>query len=126
MLHILSVAVIKLSPSYGTNLACGPEGLAALQKDLEELEMELSLPDKDKCRAQIVRLQLQEPMDTCDLRDMGPEFVKQVLNDPECISQLTPAFLGLLTRAVAANEKNKVSKSEIHDLMSQLGQTSLG
>lgn len=60
------------------------------------------------------------------MREVGPEFVKQVLNDHKCISQLTPALLGLLTRMIADNEKNNVSKSEIQDLMAQLDHTGLG
>lgn len=97
-----------------------------VQKDLQQLEQELTGANasKDQCRTQILRLQLQDILYTYDMRELAPEYVKQVLNDHESISHLTPTLLSLLTRVIADNEKN-VSKAEIHDLMSQLGQTSL-
>ena len=98
-----------------------------LQKDLQDLELELTDVDanKDKLRMQMLRLKLQDPLSTCDLKELAPVYIKQVLNDHVCIQCLTPPLLSLLSRTIADNEKNNVSKGEIQDLLSQLGQTSL-
>lgn len=97
-----------------------------LQKAVQALEEAVSAPDaqKDRHVFQNQRLTLQDSLYICDVGELGTKFVKQVINDQECIQQLQPTLLSVLTRILAENE-SKVSNGEIQDLMAQMGQASL-